>query len=242
MQTLEAIDRDLAELEAKYQRDKATLLKIRDLVLQLNGGPPPRASTTRQAWTMRGESSRRAPIRDRRDPIEEIQNEPRTKSDTMRAILLQLDGPFTLRDLEEATMRSPFKLASKLSKQDWTSRVWQFYKQGLVELVSERKGNLPGVYRLKTKDLNPSTPRTSQFPLQEMVISALKAMKQPQFGRNDVYHKVIEMNPAFKDRITLASVSALLNRVSRFENSPVKRLKSGIGSGGNIYTKADNSS
>lgn len=233
MLTLEAIERDIEAVESQItalQQTMATLRQMRELALKLGGASP--ASSQ--------QPPRKKPIRDQYVPSE-LTAQPRSKRDTMRAITVQMEGTFTLNDLEAATERSSYKVARTLNKQDWSACLWTFYKQGLLEMVEERRGNLPAVYRLKSKDLSPPpVERESEFPLQDMVWKAIHAIKEPRFGRKEVFAKVVEMNPDYADRVALESVSAVLNRISRFENSPVKTIKSGFG--GNIYTHAEKSS
>lgn len=231
MFTLEAIERDIESTEsqiASLQQTLATLRQMRGLALNL--GSPAKFQAAVKPVT-----DKKRVIRDRPGLSEE---QPRSKRDTMRAITVQMEGDFTLNDLEAATLGSNLKLAPTLNKQDWSACLWTFYKQGLLEMVEERRGNLPAVYRLKTKDLSPPpSDKESEFPLQEMLLKAIDAVQVPQFGRKEIFAKVVEMNPAHADRITLDSVSAVLNRISRFENSPVKTIKTGPG--GNVYTHAD---
>ncbi len=104
-------------------------------------------------------------------------------------------------------------------------------------MVEDRRGNLPAVYRLKTKNLTPPpSGKVSDFPLQEMVMGAIAGITQRSFGRKEVYAKVLEMNPEHTDRIAMDSVSAVLNRVSKLKDSPVRTIATGPS--GNLYTHA----
>lgn len=128
-------------------------------------------------------------------------------------------------------------LAPTLNTQDWSACLYTFYTQGLLEMVEDRRGNLPAVYRLKTKNLTPPpSGKVSDFPLQEMVMGAIAGITQRSFGRKEVYAKVLEMNPEHTDRIAMDSVSAVLNRVSKLKDSPVRTIATGPS--GNLYTHA----
>jgi hypothetical protein len=225
--TLDAIERDLEAVESQIAgllKTKDTLIQMRHLALQLGA---------RQTSIEKPPHDPKR-LRERPQP-EKYGTRPRSKRDTMRAITIQMDGTFTLHDLKSATERSSFPLASTLTTQDWSACLYTFYRQGLLEMVEDRRGNLPAVYRLKTKDLAPPpSGKVSEFPLQEMVMRAIAAMTEPQFGRKEIFAKVVEMNPEHTARITIQSVSAVLNRISRLEKSPVKTTASGFG--GNIYT------
>lgn len=155
----------------------------------------------------------------------------------MRAITITMEGTFTLHDLIAATNHSDLPLAPTLNTQDWSACLYTFYTQGLLEMVEDRRGNLPAVYRLKTKDLTPPpSGKVSDFPLQEMVMGAIAGITQRGFGRKEVYAKVLEMNPEHTDRIAMDSVSAVLNRVSKLKDSPVRTIATGPS--GNLYTHA----
>lgn len=130
--------------------------------------------------------------------------------------------------------------AQELDRMSWSSSLWSFAKQGLLEEVAKRKGNKAATYRRLSDDMAPPpSEKESAFPLTELVKEAVSALEMEAFGRVDVLEKIKALHPEHTGRVTADTVGAILNRESRYKGGPFAVVeRSNLG---NIYKRVPKS-
>ena len=168
------IDRLLSELEQQYQRDKETLLRMRDFAFRHQGvGAPPPS----EVWPISG---RLTPTR----------SGIKTDRHIIREFLAGWSGKFTIPDLIAAAERAGKTERALLDPNIWSSTIYWLCQNGLVAVVTPREGKTHGVYRVSVSPqemLAPKRrPRVNEFPLEKIVAEAIQKIDLLRFGRKEL--------------------------------------------------------
>ena len=221
--TVEAIDRELAELEKRFQQDRDDLLRARAYALRNSGAAQPvQPDLIVSTWTpMSGK-------------IPPIRGGVKTDRQIIREFLAGWTGEFTVKQLIAAAQRHPESPESKFDKNLWASTIFWLCRNRFVEVVKPRMGNKPGTYRVivsRTDMVSPMRRKQTRVnPLQDIVIDAIKNLKMQRFVKTDVVNEVLKNNP---DRDTDV-IGAVLHRLAA--NNVAARIFARSREG-NVYEK-----
>lgn len=239
MLTVEQIDELLAENErifrdakVRYEQEKAGLFQLR----AVRSGS---LSSVQSPAPLPKSAGKRASARDEFPAVATLPGHPLdglSNRDIVRHFILEQDGDFTFKDLLKEASTTPSEKAQTMDRMAWSSALWNFAKQGLLEEVVKRKGNKPAVYRRLTEDLSPPKNESeSEFPLTKMVRDAIGSLNKDAFTRKDIFQKVLEMHPEHAERLRPDTVGAIINREASHKTSGFRLVeKSQLG---NIYER-----
>jgi hypothetical protein len=182
MLSVEAIDRELAELERQFKQDRDALLAMRAYALRKAGQPAPVSD-----WSpMSGK-------------IPPTRGGEKTDRQIIREFLAGWTGEFTIQQLMDAAQRHPETREASFDKNLWAATIFWLCRNRFLEVVKPREGNKGGTYRVivsRTELVSPKRRKnTNQDPLQNTVIEAIANLKTARFVKNDVIKLVHEVDP-----------------------------------------------
>jgi len=221
--TVEAIDRELAELEKRFQQDRDDLLRARAYALRQSTPPPPiQTNPVVSDWTpMSGK-------------IPPIRGGVKTDRQIIREFLAGWTGEFSIQQLVDAAQRHPDSPEAKFDKNLWASTIFWLCRNRFVEVIKPRAGNKPGTYRVIVSRTDLISPRRRKVkwvnPLQDIVIEVIKNLQMQRFVKTDVVNEVLKNHP---DRDTDV-IGAVLHRLAA--NNVAARIFARSREG-NVYEK-----
>lgn len=201
--TIEAIDRELAELDKRYQQDRDDLLRAKAYALRKANSPQTiPAATLVSDWTpMSG-------------TIPPIRGGVKTDRQIIREFLAGWTGEFSIQQLVDAAQRHEGSPESKFDKNLWASTLFWLCRNRFVEVVKPRAGNKPGTYRVIVSRTDLISPRRRKSkavnPLQDIVIEVIKIIPAQRFTKTDVVNEVLKKHP---DR-DIDVIGAILHRLA----------------------------
>lgn len=221
--SLETIDRELADLEKRYQQDREDLLRAKAYAERKSS---PIAAIEASVSTIPGPlpNGRIRPTREGKKTDRQIQRE----------FLAGWPGTFTIKDLINAARRHEGSPAAVYDKNDWASTINWLCQNKFVEAVEKREGKTPGVYRVivsKADLISPKRRKTDRVnPLQDIVIESIKNLPLQRFDKNNVICEVHKKHPERGGDI----IGAVLHRLA--SNGIAARIFAKSREG-NIYEK-----
>ena len=243
---IEHFEQLLADLEKRYQQERDALIVARDVAARFSGstsgqsppiGTPSRKSVERPIKARvpsipTGESSNPPKVKPvKGHPFDDLSNR-----DIVRKVVLMQNDKFTLHDLIEQGCQIPSEKVQNLDRMVWSSALWQFAQQGLLEEIQKRKGNKAAIYRRISSDMSPPpNNKPSEFPLTDMVNEAVKALPQSVFGRVEVLEMALKLHPEHGDRLRADTVGAILNREAKSTRSNFRMIERSPT--GNLYER-----
>ena len=198
---VQEIDRMLLDLEQQYQRDKETLLRMKEFA-------------SRQQGTGRLELA--APVI-AMGRIAPTRSGKKTDRQIIREFLAGWTGSFTVPDLIAATDRAGNKEAAEIPQDVWTSTLFWLCQNGLAKVVEPRKGNKPGTYQICVSREELISPRRRQhergFSVQDIVIKALSAYPKETFAKRELIEFVHEQFPEHRERLSSEVLASTIHRL-----------------------------
>ena len=221
--TVETIDRELAELEKRFQQDRDDLLRARAYALrQINPPPPVQPIPIESDWT---------PMSVKIPPI---RGGVKTDRQIIREFLAGWTGEFSIQQLVDAAQRHPDSPESKFDKNLWASTIFWLCRNRFLEVVKPRAGNKPGTYRVIVSRADLISPRRRKskqvYPLQDIVIEVIRNIPMQRFSKTDVVNEVLKSHP---DRDTDV-IGSVLHRLAA--NNVTARIFARSREG-NVYEK-----
>lgn len=228
--------RDQQNLETRYQREKQKLAdehqRDRDAlerVKALAGRPGVGSGLPVPQPLQMPLSGRLGPTRSGK----------KTDRQIIREFLSERTGNYTIADLISAAERGGRKEAAAIDKNVWSSTIYWLVKNGLVAVVEERRGNLPGTYKVavsRDEMIAPKRkPKKNEFPLQSLVFEGIQRITTKRFGRKELTEFILKQHPEHADRITVDLVGASLYRLFNEKKTALKRVEQS--KQGNVYEK-----
>ena len=221
--SLEQIERELAELEKRYQQDRDDLLRAKAYALRNSSQQQPVPETfIASAWTpMSGK-------------IPPIRGGVKTDRQIIREFLSGWTGEFSIQQLVDAAQRHPDSPEAKFDKNLWASTIFWLCRNRFLEVVKARAGNKPGTYRVivsKTDLISPRRRKSKSVnPIQDTVLEAIKNLPMQRFVKTDVVNEVLKNHP---DR-DIDVIGAVLHRLAA--NNVAARIFARSREG-NVYEK-----
>ena len=202
--SIDEIDRELADLEKRYQQDREDLLRARAYALRSAISPqtPSVAPMAASTWTpMSGK-------------IPPIRSGIKTDRQIIREFLAGWTGTFTIKQLIAAAQRHEGSPASKFDQNLWASTIFWLCRNRFVEVVKPREGNKAGKYRVIVSPSELVTPRrrknSNQSPIQDAVLEAIKHVSTLRFTKNDIIKLVQPTDPKRSEDV----IGAVLHRLA----------------------------
>lgn len=201
--TVEQIESELAELEKRYQEDRADLERALAYARR-NSAPkaPVLLPIPKSEW---------APLRGKISPI---RGGIKTDRQIIREFLAGWTGTFTIKQLMDAAQRHPDSPAAKFDKNLWAATLFWLCQNRFIEVVEPRRGNIAGTYRIivSRNDLVTPTRRknSDQSPLQDAVLEAIKRIDKTRFSKNDIVNVVQKDEPERSPDV----IGAVLHRLA----------------------------
>ena len=186
--SLDAIERELADLEKRYQQDREDLLRAK-------------AYAERKSFP---NVASEAPISASPGPLPNGRIRPtregkKTDRQIQREFLAGWPGSFTINDLINAARRHEGSPAAGYGKNDWASTINWLCQNKFVEAVEKREGKTPGIYRVivsKADLISPKRRKTDRVnALQDIVIESIKRVSKHRFDKNDLISEVHKNHP-----------------------------------------------
>jgi hypothetical protein len=220
---VEAIDRELAELERRFQQDREDLLRARAYAL--------RNTTQTQPIQIAPQASDWTPMSGKIPPT---RSGVKTDRQIIREFLAGWTGDFTIQQLMDAAQRHEGSPASSFNKNLWAATIFWLCQNRFVEVVKPREGNKPGTYRVivsRTDLVSPKRLKPKRAnPLQDIVIETIKELPMQRFKRNDLIEAVLKKHPD-RDKDV---IGAILHRLA--DNNVTARIFARSREG-NVYEK-----
>ena len=208
------LEEKILQHETAIEKLRATLLKLREAEAEAHALVGDTEPTQVSPAAQNGHSSRLA-VRERH--AKKKVGKRNGASGIIRTIARSFNGAFTIRDVMAAAEKSPLPEVRNLSESSATSTLFNWCNQGRLELVAERRGNKPSVYRVKGNALETmerkKSDRNKDFPLTDLIQETLKHMGQT-FTKAQFYDKIVALHPQYVERLKLDSVGAKLNTLA----------------------------
>jgi hypothetical protein len=221
--SVEAIDRELAELEKRFQQDRDDLLRARAYALRNSTASQPiQTAPLVSDWTIM--SGKIPPTR----------SGVKTDRQIIREFLAGWTGEFTIQQLMDAAKRHEGSPAAAFDKNLWASTIFWLCRNRFLDVVKPRAGNKGGTYRVivsRTDMVSPKRRKTNRVnPLQDIVIESIKNLTMPRFNKNDVIDEVLKNHPGRDGDV----IGAVLHRLAA--NNVAARIFARSREG-NVYEK-----
>jgi len=221
--SLETIERELADLEKRYQQDREDLLRAKAYA-ERKSFP----SVTSEATL----STTPGPLPNGR--IRPTREGVKTDRQIQREFLAGWPGTFSIKDLINAAKRHEGSPAAAYDQNDWASTINWLCQNKFVEAVEKREGKRPGIYRVivsKADLVSPKRRKTDRVnALQDIVIESVKNLQMHRFNKNDVIREVHKNHPDRADDV----IGAVLHRLAA--NNVAARIFAKSHEG-NVYEK-----
>lgn len=201
--TVEQIESELAELEKRYQQDRADLERALAYAR--------RNSVPKEPTLLPIPKSEWLPLSGKIPPV---RNGVKTDRQIIREFLAGWTGTFTIKQLMEAAQRHPDSPAAKFDQNLWAATLFWLCQNRFVEVVKPRQGNKAGTYRIivSRNDLVTPTRRKNsrQSPLQNAVLESIKNIDKQRFDKNDIVRIVQIAEPERSTDV----IGAVLHRLA----------------------------
>jgi hypothetical protein len=225
--SLESIERELVDLERRYQEDRDDLLRAKSaLTAYAERKLTPAVNGAAVVSTSPG------PLPDGR--IRPTREGVKTDRQIQREFLAGWPGTFSIKDLINAAKRHEGSPAAAFELNDWASTINWLCQNKFLEAVQKREGKKPGIYRVivsKADLISPKRRKTDRVnALQDIVIESIKSLSKQRFDKNDVISEVHKNHPDRSPDV----IGAVLHRLA--SNNIAARIFAKSREG-NIYEK-----